>query len=123
MNITRFMSIWWTSAGFRALNGLIGLLTLALIHYFTASSKGEEAVMDVAAQVVHGVARQFPVQVICASRWPVFEVVEVYQRPLEAPKACEELRGEVDWRHLRLLAEDWASLDFEASRCLPGEGG
>lgn len=105
----------------------LGLLNLAVIHFFTAvfdddkEDLSRQSVMQVAAHVADSLASRFPVHVVCTSRWPIFEAIEVFTLKIDKEKeipgvpldACDEIvNGVVDWRELRKIANDWSRRQF-----------
>eukprot|EP00439_Symbiodinium_sp_Y106_P039343 s2875_g4.t2 len=104
----------------------LGVLNLAIIHFYTAlfelSSSPEDRsrreVLRMSAELVDSLSAEFPVHVMCSSRWPIFEAVELFTMSLGEKEhalaglpddACDGVSGGVlNWRQLRLLANEWS---------------
>ncbi|CAJ1326927.1 unnamed protein product [Effrenium voratum] len=104
----------------------LGLLNLAVIHFFTAHMQNTEEdpssrahVMQVAAHFADAIASEFPVHVICSSRWPIFEAIEMFTLHLDKDVAdvprnvCDDIsNGVVNWKQLRAIANEWSQLQW-----------
>ncbi|CAE7513428.1 mok12 [Symbiodinium sp. CCMP2592] len=70
------------------------------------------------ADLVDSLSAEFPVHVMCSSRWPIFEAVELFTMSLGEKEhalaglpddACDGVSGGVlNWRQLRQLANEWS---------------
>eukprot|EP00913_Durusdinium_trenchii_P016608 g15612.t1 len=98
----------------------LGLLNLAIVHFYTAafesteestdplvSERHRKEVMQISAHVADSLASEFPVHVICSSRWPVFEAIEIFT--LKMDKDVQASRVE-----LKYLLEDIAGVPGNA---------
>ncbi|CAK9026421.1 unnamed protein product [Durusdinium trenchii] len=115
----------------------LGLLNLAIVHFYTAafesteestdplvSERHRKEVMQISAHVADSLASEFPVHVICSSRWPVFEAIEIFTLKMDKDiagvpgNACDDIvGGAVDWKKLRWIAGHWSRMQFtEGSR-------
>eukprot|EP00929_Paragymnodinium_shiwhaense_P004135 TRINITY_DN10485_c1_g1_i1.p1 TRINITY_DN10485_c1_g1~~TRINITY_DN10485_c1_g1_i1.p1 ORF type:complete len:736 (-),score=149.49 TRINITY_DN10485_c1_g1_i1:104-2311(-) len=102
----------------------LAVLNLAIIHYYTAlndpaeQEEFRELVLATAESVGDTILRSFPVHVVCSSRWPVFETLELFALDISAAENAAKLQadltcddqgdGVVDWQWFRMAATAWA---------------
>ncbi|CAE8606077.1 unnamed protein product, partial [Polarella glacialis] len=101
----------------------LGMMTLAVIHYFLAKDDDEQAeVLLLSAGVIEGVARHFPLHVVGTSRWPVFEALHLfagYPEGTDHATRCDGIEdGVINWSEARVVAQAWSRSfplgDFQA---------
>eukprot|EP00928_Gymnodinium_smaydae_P010844 TRINITY_DN14083_c0_g1_i1.p1 TRINITY_DN14083_c0_g1~~TRINITY_DN14083_c0_g1_i1.p1 ORF type:complete len:730 (+),score=116.57 TRINITY_DN14083_c0_g1_i1:53-2242(+) len=103
----------------------LAVLNLALLHFYTALRQAIDVpdritVMAEAQEIADGLLRLFPVHQICASRWPVFEVLELFELRLSHEDsilqqlACDDVSGVVNWSSFRRVALTWADTRLQS---------
>uniref|UniRef100_A0A7S0ZWC4 Nucleotide-diphospho-sugar transferase domain-containing protein n=1 Tax=Noctiluca scintillans TaxID=2966 RepID=A0A7S0ZWC4_NOCSC len=91
----------------------LGVLYVAVIHFYTATGEDVlgQQVRNLTDSIIASVLASFPLHVICTSRWPIFEALELFATKAapDPSLTCDNVRGVTDWRHLRNASSAWAT--------------